>query len=201
MINRLRIMSMCLVLWTVSACGVSCNRFIDEKKVESSGAHIEEGSTECNIHYEERNFNNDDNITNFENSSLKYTVNNEEYILQIAGYEDTFVPFTILPELGDVTGDGKADLIVNIRINGNNLCETLSDTYVYTWKKGGLEEVLYIGCDEISVWDERYMYNLGSSISESGKLVVDVCGSKENGVIDNTRTIYLKYIEGEWKKQ
>lgn len=37
----------------------------------------------------------------------------------------------MLPQIADVTGDGRIDLIVDIRINGNNICETLSDTYVY----------------------------------------------------------------------
>lgn len=108
----------------------------------------------------------------------------------------------MLPEIADVAGDGKEDLIMNIRINGINLCETLSDTYVYTESMDGLEETLYIEAGKMNLQDERYKYNLGCSLSEGGEMIFEACDSlSDSGVIEECGIIILKYIEGEGKKQ
>lgn len=82
---------------------------------------------------------------------MKYVLEDKEHIIEFKGYENTFIPYTMLPEIADVAGDGKEDLIMNIRINGINLCETLSDTYVYTESMDGLEETLYIEAGKMNL--------------------------------------------------
>ena len=136
-------------------------------------------------------------VIDTENYIIKCMVNDKEYILQLGGYEDSFIPYTLQNEIVDVTGDGKNDLIVNIKLNGNNLCENLSDTYVYKAGTVGLEEILYIAYDGISIWDEKYQYNIGCHASGDGSLVVNV----HNASIEKESAIILDYIDGVWKKQ
>ena len=81
-------------------------------------------------------------------------------------------------------------------MNGNNLCENLSDTYVYKAGTVGLEEILYIAYDGICIWDEKYQYNIGCYASGDGSLVVNVC----NATIEKESAIILDYIDGVWKK-
>lgn len=141
-------------------------------------------------------------IIDSDNYILRCVLEGKEHIVEFKGYENTFIPYTMLPEIADVTGDGKEDLIVNVRIDGNNLCETLSDTYVYIESKDGLEEILYIEFGKMNLWDERYKYNLGCSLSEGGELIFEACNPRsDSGVIEECGIVILKYVEGEWKKQ
>lgn len=133
-------------------------------------------------------------VIDAENYVIKCMSDDKEYILKLEGYEDSFIPYTLHNEIMDVTGDGKKDLIVNVKLNGNNLCENLSETYVYVAGADGLEEILYIAYDGISIWDEKYQYNIGCHVAEEGGLAVDVCSAS----LEAENTIILEYIEGVW---
>ena len=133
---------------------------------------------------------------------LKCVADDKEYILDLEGYPDVYFPQLINPQFGDVTGDGKNDLVLNIRIYGNTVCDNLSDTRIYTVGENGLEEIICIdafGSNGVDKWDDKYHINCGCTISKKGELVIDVSGDKVDGVIEGYGIILLQYEGGEFK--
>lgn len=133
---------------------------------------------------------------------LKCVADGKEHILDLEGYPEVYFPHLINPQFGDVTGDGKNDLVLNINIFGNTVCDDLSDTRIYTVGENGLEEILHIdafGINGIDKWDDKYRINCGCAISKNGELVIDASGDKIDGVIQGYGIVLLQYEDGEFK--
>ena len=133
---------------------------------------------------------------------LKCVADGKEHILDLEGYPEVYFPHLINPQFGDVTGDGKNDLVLNINIFGNTVCDDLSDTRIYTVGENGLEEILHIdafGINGIDKWDDKYRINCGCTISKNGELVIDASGDKVDGVIQGYGIVLLQYEDGEFK--
>ena len=139
-----------------------------------------------------------------ENYILKCITDDGEYTLSLIenkAFDEVGLQDVANMQLVDLTGDGKNDLVINILAYGNTACETLASTYVYTVSENGLEEILCIdafGEDGIQKWDDRYVMNCGYEISKDGELIVDVMGSKVDGVIESEGVVFLKYEDGNF---
>ena len=141
-------------------------------------------------------------ILDTEEYILKCVADDKEYILDLEGYPEVYFPHLLSPHFGDVTGDGKNDLVLNINIFGNTVCDDLSDTRIYTVGENGLEELLHIdafGINGIDKWDDKYRINCGCAISKNGELVIDASGDKVDGVIQGYGIVLLQYEDGEFK--
>ena len=133
---------------------------------------------------------------------LKCVADGKEHILDLEGYPEVYFPHLINPQFGDVTGDGKNDLVLNINIFGNTVCDDLSDTRIYTVGENGQEEILHIdafGINGIDKWDDKYRINCGCAISKNGELVIDASGDKVDGEIQGFGIVLLQYEDGEFK--
>ncbi len=141
-------------------------------------------------------------VLDAEEYNLKCVADGKEHILDLEGYPEVYFPHLINPQFGDVTGDGKNDLVLNINIFGNTVCDDLSDTRIYTVGENGLEEILHIdafGINGIDKWDDKYRINCGCAISKNGELVIDASGDKVDGVIQGYGIVLLQYEDGEFK--
>jgi len=176
--------------------------WIDEKVVFSINLddftyYREEDATDTDEVYETSDFAVKlNNSTDFPYSAhLSVTRHNGAAIGEVTySGDDEYTGYSGSVEMGDLTNDGKEEILVNAAYFGSNYGAT--DVYVYTVEKNELVEILCLGTDEIHEIYPEIWRGTGATI-EAGCL-------KINGLIEGDSwekeyiDIRIKYQDGKW---
>ena len=94
-------------------------------------------------------------------------------------------------KVGDLTGDGQNEIVVNLSWIGSTFAAT--DVYVYTIKENALLEILELDSDSIGTLCSQFQSCAGADIVNGNLSISGIIN--ENGAFGNTK---LKYFDGNW---
>jgi len=133
---------------------------------------------------------------------VTYKVAGIENTLEVEEEKKHFFPFSglgseygyyVIRQVKDVTNDGIEDLVLHFIYAGNNACDTLGSTYVYTinQESGKLERNLTIECDEAGVYKPGY--DNAGALAQDGWIELNLVNSDNEFAV-----MKLTYENGSW---
>ena len=139
---------------------------------------------------------------------VTYSVNGIEESLEVEEEKNNIFPiselgteyaYDVIKQVKDVTNDGIDELILHFIYAGNNVCESLGSTYIYTvdQESGQLKKILSINSDAAEQYKSGFSLNAGV-YAHDGWLELNVMSYKMEEYELKMDVVKLIYEDGIW---